>query len=122
VPDNYVAGKVGFVAVNAVVYPFAKWRLSLKVGKPKVTNFTSEGFQALVSAINAATMSLEGAYNIGNMPLTNGFRYTFHFGFTTAIYLVGDFIVDLDLNNDVEDVPRVTVSGESTGPFTLSIA
>lgn len=117
----YLSGKTGSVLVNGVAYPFDKWKLSITVGKPKVTNFKTSPYQALVSGILAGKLSLEGPYDAGNMPLTGGNEYVFTLGWTVALNIQVQCIVDLDLSNDVEQNPKVSISGESDGSFGISI-
>ncbi len=129
--DNYLSGKTGYVIVtpsanagggDSVFFSFAKWRLSIKVGKPKVTNFNTAPYQALVSGIYAATVTLDGPYNQGSMPLQAGLQYDFVLGWAENIFITVSCIVDLELTNDVDGNPAVMVSGESTGSMGISIA
>lgn len=118
----YLSGKTGFVLVAGTAFAFGKWRLSISVGKPKVTNFKTSPYQALVSGIYAGKLTLDGPYEATAMPLTAGGEYLFTLGWTAALNIQVTCIIDLDLTNDVEDAPRVSVSGESDGIFGIAIA
>lgn len=119
---GYLSGKSGYVKVGAGTYSFGKWRLPMKGGAPKVTNFTSLGFQALVPGIISGTVILSGPWNVGNTPIAVGFAYVFHLGLDTGLELaVTALVTDITPENDVEGTPQVSVTAESTGPFTAAI-
>ena len=115
--DQYLSGKTGFVQANGATYNFSEWGLSIKVGKPKITNFMTAPYQGLVSGIIAGTLKLRGPYNAGNMPLTAGATYVFNLGWAPGLFITVTCIIDLELTNDVEGNPAVMVNGESTGPM-----
>lgn len=121
---NYLSGVTGFITVTppGTDFDFQKWGLSLKTGLPKVNNFSS-AFQILVAGLSSATITADGPYNEGNMPLVSGNYYAFALGWDAGIsILVSGYIESLDLDNDVEAAPRVRITAQSSGSFTLSIA
>ena len=118
----FLSGVTGFVKVGAATYAFGKWKLAIKAGNPKVTNFAGGGYQDLVRGVISATLSCSGAYDVGNMPLAAGTTYVFTLGLSPGVQLSASFLVtSLDVDNDVEDAPRLNITGESTGTFTASI-
>lgn len=122
--DNYLSGVTGAVYLGGVSpeIPFQKWGLSIKTGLPKVNNFTS-AFQLLVAGITSGTITADGPYNQGNMPIASGKEYSFQLDWYPGIHImVSAFVESLDLDNDVEGAPRVRITAQSTGAFTLSIA
>lgn len=120
--DNYLSGTTGHVLLGATEYSFGKWRLDMETAVPKVTNFTSGGFQALVSGITKGTITLEGPYNQGNMPLTCGNSYSFVLKWTASVSItVTALITKLSIDDDAEAAPRVNVTAESNGTFTAAI-
>ena len=131
--DRYITGKSGQLvlaaagtAINAIVntplYSFGKWKAQLKGGTPKITNFTSGGFQALIAGISSATVSASGPYNSTNMALTLLTTYVWFLNFDTTYYIAVPAILNsIEADDDVEDAPRISISGESTGVFTVSL-
>lgn len=120
---NAIAGKVGFVKVGSVPYCFTKWKASMKVNPLKVTNFCSEGYQELIDGIKSATITLSGAYDEGNMPLTVGTQYTFILGWDTGIELSIDALVT-DITPTVnanDEADQIEVTAESSGSFDAVI-
>ncbi len=119
----FLSGTTGYVKVGSATYAFGKWKLALKGGAPKVTNFAGLGYQQLVGGVKAGTITLSGAYDQGNMPLQINTTYTFHLGLALGIELaLPAQVSDIDVDNDVEDAPRVTVTAQSTGEFNAQIS
>jgi hypothetical protein len=122
--DNYISGKAGAVYISTTAYSFGKWKVTFKAGAPKITNFTTAGFQALLAGIISATISVSGPYNNGNMGFTVGNTYTFilYFDHANTISLsVPVILTSIDSDDDVEGSPHITLTGESTGTFTAAI-
>lgn len=118
-----LSGKTGFVTDSTgTTRSFGKWSLAIKVGKPKVTNWNTSPYQALVSGIYSGNLSLSGPYDYGNMPFTAGGPQVFNLGLFNGVYLTGAFIIDIDIDNDVDGNPSVKITGESSGAFSISIA
>ena len=121
-PFNPISGTSGSVTVGGATYAFGKWRLSLKAGLPKVNNFTSV-YQQLVVGLLSATLTLEGPYDGGNMPLTAGTSYVFVCKFSSTYTLTLTALVEsIDPSQDIEDAGRVSVTAQTSGSFTASIA
>lgn len=121
-PDNYISGKTGSVLVGGVAYAFGKWKLSMKTGLPKVTNFNTGGYQLLVSGITSGTITLEGPYNQGNMPVTCGNSYAFTLTWAPTITIaVTAFVESIEASDDVEGAGHVVVTAQSSGSFTAAI-
>lgn len=120
--DNYLSGTSGAVMISSTAYSFAKWKVPMKSGLPKVTNFNSSPYQLLVAGILSATIYLEGPYNQGNMPFTAGTSYAWILKWTPSISLtITAFIEELAVDDDVESSPRVNITAQSSGSFTASI-
>lgn len=118
----YLSGATGFVKLGATAYPFGKWKVSMKAGTPKVTNWTTSGFQALVAGIISATLTASGAINNGSTAITVGQSYVFHLGMDTGVEVSFTAIVSaLEPENDVEDAARFSITAESTGTFTAAL-
>ena len=118
---NPLSGIGAATTVGGVTYAFGKWRLSFKSGLPKVNNFTSV-YQQLVVGLLSATLTLEGPYDGGNMPLTAGTSYVFVCKWSNAIILTVTALVEsIDGSQDIEDAGRVTVTAQTSGSFTASI-
>lgn len=122
-PDNYLSGITGAVLIGSTAYSFSKWKVPMKCGLPKVTNFNSAPYQLLVAGILSASIYLEGPYNNTNMPFTCGTSYTWIMRWTALISLtVTAFIEELTPDNDVDGSPRVAITAQSSGSFTAAIA
>ena len=116
--NNWVSG--GNVSLT---YSFDKWGLAINCHLPEITNFTSQGFQALLSSIFSGDISASGPYNRGNMPFTSGTLYIWELGFTANININTPGIIDkIDIKDVVSNSPRVELTAKSTGVFLASIA
>lgn len=119
---NFISGTSGSVLVGGVAYSFGKWRFQMKAGLPRVNNFTT-GYQVLVAGLLSGTLTLEGPYDGGNMPLAAGTSYAFTLKFSNAITLsVTCYVEDITPSQDIEDAARISVTAQSTGSFTAAIA
>lgn len=120
---GFLSGTTGFVKLGSTTYKFGKWKLALKAGNPKTTNFAGGGYQSLVTGVISGTVTCSGAYDTGNMALAVGSSYAFHLGLDTGVELTATFLVtSVDVDNDVEGTPQISVTGESTGTFTSAIS
>lgn len=120
--DNYISGTSGLVTIGSTNYSFAKWRIAIKSGLPKVTNFNSTPYQLLVAGILSSTVTLEGPYNQGNMAFTAGVSYVWILKWTPSISLtITGFIEELTPDDDADGSPRVNITIQSSGSFTASI-
>jgi hypothetical protein len=120
-PFNPVGGPSGSVLVGGVAYAFGKWRISMKTGLPRVNNFTS-AYQQLVAGLTSATISIDGPYDGGNMPLTAGTSYAFTLRVNGAISLVVTALVgEINPSQDIEDAARISITAESNGSFTAAV-
>lgn len=120
-PFNPIGGPSGSVLIGGVPYAFGKWRCPIKTGLPRVNNFTS-AFQQLVAGLTSGTITLDGPYDGGNMPLTSGQSYEFTLKFSNAISLTLTALVgEIVPSQDIEDAARISITAESSGTFTASI-
>ncbi len=118
----FLSGTTGFVSVGAAVFAFDKWRLSIKSGAPKTTNFTGAGFQTNVAGVVGGSLSLSGPYDRGAMPFAANAVYNFTLGMDAGVSIVVPArVTGIDVDNSVEDAPRVSLTAESTGTFTAAI-
>lgn len=120
---GYLSGITGSVAVGATNYAFSKWRIPMKSGLPKVTNFNTAPYQQLVTGILSATIYLEGPYDQGSMAFAAGTSYGWILRWTSSVSLtVTAFIEELQPDVDVEGAARVAITAQSSGSFTASIS
>lgn len=123
--DLYISGKQGSVrTVNSSGFSFSfdTWELSSNAKLPDITNFTSGGYQALLSGIIDGTVTVSGPYNSGNMAFTAGLTYVWVLCFTDAIYLTCTAIIQtLKADDKVADAPRINIVAKSTGSFSAGI-
>ncbi len=121
--DNYLSGLSGAVSVNDVTMSFGKWKAPIKTKAVSVNNFTSGGFNQNVEGFSGCELTCEGPYNAGNMPLTSGAMAAFVLQLASGNNVsVNARITNLEIDNDAEGNPRVNVTAESNGPFSLSIS
>jgi hypothetical protein len=119
---GFLSGTTGYVKVGVITYRFGKWKITIKAGTPKVTNFAGSGYQQIVPGVVMATITLSGAYDSGNMPLAANSVYAFHLGMDTGVELaIPAQVSGIEADNDVEGTPTVSVTAESTGVFTAAI-
>lgn len=120
-PFNPIGGPSGSVLVGGVAYAFGRWRFSIKGGLPRVNNFTS-AFQQLVAGLTSGTITLEGPYDGGNMPLAILTSYVFTLKYSNAITLAATALVgEINPSQDIEDAGRISVTAETSGTFTAAI-
>jgi hypothetical protein len=118
---NPIGGPSGSVLVGGVAYAFGKWRVNIKGGLPRVNNFTS-AYQQLVAGLTSGTLTLEGPYDGGNMPLAVLTAYTFTLKWSNSITLTMPAVVsEIGGSQDIEDAARLTVTAETSGSFTASV-
>jgi len=125
-PDNYLAGKYGYVSASnasgTVTYSFDKWTLDINCDLPKVTNFTSGGFQNMVANIFSAKIGASGPYNAGNTPIAAGSAYLFTLGFSQSIFIqVTGLVSNISPSVDINGAAHVAISADSIGSFTVGI-
>lgn len=119
----FLSGTTGSVKVGSTVYAFDKWRVSMKAGSPKTTNFAGSGFQTLVAGVKSAAITLSGPYDQGAMAVALNTSYAWILGMDTGVSItVTAIVTGIDVDNSVEDAPRVNITAESTGSFTASIS
>jgi len=88
----------------------------------KINDFLSQGYQTLITGFFSASISLEGAYFAGGTPLTVGNIYTFELSFSTALSLsVEALVTDITPTVDAEKEETLSVTADSTGPFSAAV-
>ena len=120
--DNYLSGKDAKVMIGSTTYSFSKWSLDMKTNLPKVTNFTTAGFQKVVQGITSGTLTVSGPYNEGNMAFTSGQSYAWILGFdgTTTLTCTAR-ISSIKADEDVDGSPQISITAETDGSFTAAI-
>jgi hypothetical protein len=120
-PFSPLSGKAGAVLVGSVPYAFGKWQYDMKTDTPAVNNFTS-AYRQLVSGLTQGTITTEGPYDNGNMPLTSGNTYTLTCQQTSGVNLTGTAILaNIVSSQDIEDAARIKCVWEVTGAFTAAV-
>lgn len=122
-PDNFISGNEGFTKLGSVEYSFKKWAFPIKGGTKVFFAFGSD-FQRTLPGGKGAQITMEGAYNQGNMPLTIGTVYALHLGWAVGIELtVSARCSDINYSNEIgqggEPGGQCSVTFESEGPFTV---
>lgn len=118
----FYSGTVGYVVLGSTTYSFGKWKLAIKAGAPKTTNYTSGGFQSVVPGVVQGDITVSGPWNVGSTPVAINGVYVFHLGLNTGVELVCTAqVTGIDPENDVEDTPKVSVTATSTGAFGAAI-
>lgn len=120
-PFNPQSGLTGSVKVGDVSYAFGKWKVSYKQNLPKVNNFTS-AYQQLVNGLTSATVTITGPYDAGNMDFTVGDAVEFVLAVNAELsFTVPVLLSDIEIEDDIDDAARVTLTGQSTGDFEAAI-
>lgn len=118
---NPISGKEGSVQVGTATYAFKKWELAMDTNLPVVNNFTS-AYQQLVSGVTSGTLTLEGPWDVSNMPLTTGNSYNFTLAVNNSVNLqVTAFVANITPSDDIDDAARVKVTAKTSGSFTAAI-
>lgn len=117
-----LSGKSGSIALGGTNYDFGKWELEFDGDDPEVTNFSSGGCYENLAGIDKSTITADGPYNAGNMPLTRGVVYTFLLRASNAVtWTVAARVKSIKPVTDVKDAVRLSITAVSTGVFTPSI-
>lgn len=120
---SFISGTAGSVKIGSTPYGFDKWRIAMRSNLPKVTNFTGGGYQQNVGGVVGGTLTLSGPFDSTAMGFTVNTSYVFVLGMDTGVSLtVTARVAGIEVDNSVEDAPRVSVTAESTGSFTAAIA
>jgi hypothetical protein len=123
---TFYAGKVGYVTDDlSNVYAFSKWRYKPRAKIVSRNNYTSLGKDESVAGFIGADITLEGPFDAA-LPavLTVGELYTFSLGIEDdgpTEFVVQIRISDVEVSNDAEDAPNMTVSGVTHGGFEPSV-
>lgn len=122
-PDNYISGNDAYVALGAVEYGFNKWTIPITGGVRKFFAFGSRYQRTLPGGISAQ-ISLEGAYNQGNMPLVLHTVYAIHLGWEEGVEIVVNGRLDnIEFSNAIgqggEPGGQAKCTFESDGEFTV---
>lgn len=123
-PDNFISGNTGYVALGALSYSFGAWKLTVDPGTKKFFAFGS-AFQRTLPGGFAATISCDGPYNAGNMPLTPGAVYEFHLGWALGLEFVCNArLGPIDYSNKIQpngDPGTVGITADSEGAFSINL-
>lgn len=121
-PDNYISGNDGYVKLGTTEYNFGNWKCSIDPGNKKFFAFGSR-FQRTLPGGVAGTITAEGPYNAGNMPLTPGVVYEFHLGYESGLEIVVSArLGPIDFSNAIGaggDPGQVSITADSEGEFTI---
>jgi hypothetical protein len=118
---SFASGKDGAVLVGSTPYAFGKWDLDINTKAVPTNNFTSQGFNDNVAGFTGGTITLQGPWDIGSMPLTSGTVYTFNLNNGITTIPVPARVTNIKPSNDAEGTPTVSVTAVSKGVFTPSI-
>jgi hypothetical protein len=120
---TYLAGKGGHVVLTpATTVAFRSWKVSMKAVGLKINDFTCQGFQTLIVGFFSASLTLDGAYFAGATGLTVGNVYTFELGYSASLLLdLQALVTDITPTVDAEKEETLSVTADSTGPFTASV-
>jgi hypothetical protein len=118
---GFLSGKVGGVLVGGTAWALGKWKIPIDTKMIPVNPFTAAGFQQLVAGFTKATITLDGYYDSGNMPMTSGNSYQFTLQWTNALSIVVTARVsNITPSNDAEGSPQITITADSDGVFTAA--
>lgn len=122
----FLSGKNGAISVAGVSKPLTSWSIDVKTENIDVTNFSSSGWQELLSGILSVDISAEGPYN-GSSGVTQGTAATFILAtgttgaFSGPSFEVNAVITSVKVNTSVKDVAKISYTASSTGtPVSIS--
>jgi hypothetical protein len=106
-----------------------KYTISVRVGDINITDFESQSdgtvWEYGVTGIQVADITWEGCYDSGNGPFGYGpglvQNVNIYVSKTSAISFNFPFmrILSIGVNTDVNGLTKFTVTGKSSGPFTM---
>jgi hypothetical protein len=123
VADNFIGGNDAYVQLDEILYSFKNWGFPIDGGTRKFFSFGSD-FQRTLPGGKSAQVTMEGAYNQGNMPLVIGVVYEVHCGWEEGIeFLVSCRIDKIEYSNEIgaggEPGGQCKVTMESEGSFVI---
>lgn len=119
----FLSGKQGSIAVDGSDFNLSKWKAAMNTKVLPVNNFGSEGWQEVLDGFSKATVTAEGFYDSGSMPIEVGQFYEFTLRCSPSIALtVTAMVQDLVVDTDAEGTVNVSITAESDGAFTAAIS
>ncbi len=122
----FLSGKNGSISVGGAAQPLTNWSIDVKTETADVTNFTSSGWQELLSTIASVDISAEGPYD-GSSGVTQGTACTFILAtgttgaFTGPSFEVAAIVTSVKVSTEVKDVAKIAYTASSTGtPVSIS--
>ena len=119
----FYAGKSGTITVGGTSKPLTDWSIDIKVEAIDTTNFSSGGWQEMVSGIYSVDITASGPYN-GTSGVTQGTAAAFVLDVDGAgggpSFSGNAIITSLKIETSVKDVAKITYTGVSTGSWTAT--
>lgn len=123
--DNFISGNDAYVKIGVSPYSFGKWGMKIDGGVKSFYHFGSP-FRRTLPGGMAATITLEGPYNAGNMPLVVNGIAELHLGWAYGIEIVVFArIANIDYSTEISaggDPAQCSVTAESEGAFQVTFA
>lgn len=118
-----LAGKSGYIALGNTNYAFASWTADITTDAIDTTSFGSAGFRENLAGLTGAKVSARGPYNNTAMALASGSSYAFVLGMSASVTFNTTARIDsISVSTDVTKAVEVSITAQSTGSFTASIA
>ena len=123
---TFVAGKFGYVSIGgAPAWAFTRWSFHPRAKILPKNTFVAGGYDDNISGFIGADVRMEGPVDLDQpSTLTVGDVYTVALGITATGPIEFELsvrIADIEVTNDAEDEPHMTVNGVSKGSFTPDV-
>ena len=124
----FFAGKSGLIKIGVlgaeVTKKLTDWSMDVKTESLDVTNFTSSGWQEVISGIFSIEVSASGPYD-GTSSVTQGTAVTMILDIdgagATVAYSGLALITSVKIDLSVKDVAKISYSGTSTGAWAAVV-
>ena len=122
---TWIAGKFGYVGIGAAMtWAFSRWSHHPRCKILPKNTFINQGFDDSIGGFIGSNVRLEGPLDAAATALVVGDVYVLHLGITATgpiEFTLSVRIADIEVTNDAEDEPHLTVNAVSKGSFDPAV-
>ncbi len=119
---NFIPGKSGGMLQTATAQAWKKWTAKMFAKLGETPNFLAGGYMTRVPGMTDATVTLSGAYDLGNMPWVVNTAYAVTLQFTSMVTLVISTLCEsITPSVDVTEPEQLEVVLQNTGAYTAAV-